>query len=191
MTAIEAAGFAQRLRRETAQAHSDTENAQFVTELLAGRLTRQGYAALLAQSWFVYETLERVGRSHAGDPIAGPFLDDALLRTPALEADLTFLLGPRWRETIAPLPATERYVARLEQVAAVRPEVFLAHHYLRYLGICRVGRSSGACSSARTGWTGTGCGSTSSTTFPTPSRSRTPTGRSWTRRRSTRAGGAR
>ena len=47
---------------------------------------------------------------------------------------LTFLLRPRWRETIAPLPATERYVARLEQVAAVRPEVFLAHHYLRYLG---------------------------------------------------------
>ncbi|MGV9732533.1 biliverdin-producing heme oxygenase [Rhodococcus aetherivorans] len=134
MTAIEVTGFAERLRRETAQAHSDTENAQFVTELLAGRLTREGYAALLAQSWFVYEALERVGRGHAGDPIAGPFLDDALLRTPALEADLTFLLGPRWRETLAPLPAAERYVARLERVAAARPEVFLAHHYLRYLG---------------------------------------------------------
>jgi heme oxygenase (biliverdin-producing, ferredoxin) len=134
MAAIDVAGFAERIRTETQQAHSDTESSAFVAELLAGNLTPDGHAALIAQSWFIYDSLERIGRTYRGDPIVGPFLMDELLRTPALEADLDYLLRDDRRATITPLPATAVYVERLEQVAATSPEAFLAHHYLRYLG---------------------------------------------------------
>lgn len=134
MSATDVIGFAERIRTETQAAHSDAENSQFINELLEGRLSTAGYAELLAQTWFIYDALERIGRDYTGDAIVGPFLSDDLLRIPALETDLTFLLGPDWRSTIRALPATVAYVERLEQVAARSPEAFLAHHYLRYLG---------------------------------------------------------
>ncbi|MEE2056085.1 biliverdin-producing heme oxygenase [Rhodococcus artemisiae] len=134
MTTTEVTGFAERIRIETQQAHSDTENSVFVTELLAGKLDASAHAALIAQTWFVYDALERIGQTYADDPIVGPFLAPELLRTSALEADLVFLLGEQWREGIVPLPATVAYVERLQKVAASSPEAFLAHHYLRYMG---------------------------------------------------------
>lgn len=134
MTATEVAGFAERIKSATAAEHSETENSAFVTELLGGQLNTDGYAALLAQSWYIYESLERIGAGYADDAIVGPFLADELLRTAALEADLQFLLGDDWRAVVAPLPSTSRYVQRLEGVAATSPEAYLAHHYLRYLG---------------------------------------------------------
>lgn len=134
MTATEVAGFAERIKSETAAEHSETENSAFVTELLGGQLNTDGYAALLAQSWYIYEALERIGAGYADNAIVGPFLADELLRTAALEADLQFLLGDDWRATVAPLPSTTRYMQRLEEVAAASPEAYLAHHYLRYLG---------------------------------------------------------
>jgi len=42
--------------------------------------------------------------------------------------------GADWREKIAPLPATQRYVDRIEEVGATWAGGFVAHHYTRYLG---------------------------------------------------------
>ncbi|PJI51496.1 hypothetical protein CTI14_59355, partial [Methylobacterium radiotolerans] len=56
--------------------------------------------------------LEGAGERMRQDPVASVFLSDKLTRLPALEADLAFLLGPEWRERIAPLPTTQRYVDR-------------------------------------------------------------------------------
>ncbi|MFD3811193.1 heme oxygenase (biliverdin-producing) [Rhodococcus sp. NPDC058639] len=134
MAAIEVAGFAERIKIDTQQAHRETENSVFVSELLAGKLTAEAHAELTAQLWFLYDALERIGRTYTDDPIVGPLLSDDLLRIPALEADLDFLIGSDWRSRITPLPATSAYVQRLEQVAASSPEAFVAHHYLRYLG---------------------------------------------------------
>lgn len=130
----EVAGFAERLRAETDAAHRATEQSRFVGDLLAGKLTSEGYAALLAQTYFVYETLERAAEAHAGDSLAAPFLAPELIRLPSLAADLEFLLGEQWRGQVSPTPATARYVARLEEVAFTSPAAFVAHHYLRYLG---------------------------------------------------------
>ncbi|NLV78900.1 MAG: biliverdin-producing heme oxygenase [Rhodococcus sp.] len=134
MTTTEIVGFAERIRTGTQQEHNDTENSEFVTTLLDGQLNADAHTALIAQTWFVYDALERIGATYGDDPIVGPFLSPELLRTAALEADLEFLIGPDWRTTIAPLPATVAYVERLDEVAARSPEAFLAHHYLRYLG---------------------------------------------------------
>ena len=101
---------------------------------MKGEGTREDYIALVAQHWFMYEALEGAAERMRLDPVASVFISDKLTRLPALEADLEFLLGPEWREKIAPLPTTARYVERINQVGATWAGGFVAHHYTRYLG---------------------------------------------------------
>jgi heme oxygenase len=68
------------------------------------------------------------------DADAAAFITPQLTRLPALEADLLYLLGDDWRESIAPLPTTVRYVERIRSVASTWSGGFIAHHYTRYLG---------------------------------------------------------
>lgn len=127
--------LAARIKDETRAAHEHAESQVYVTNLVEGRLSRADYRELLVQSWFLYQALERAGEQQARDPRAGVFVDEALLRLPALERDLDHLSGgPDWRATITPLAATAAYVDRLQTLAATDPLAFVAHHYTRYLG---------------------------------------------------------
>ena len=138
--------FSQALRERTWSGHGDSEGADFMTDLMKGKGTREDYIALVAQHYFVYEALEVAATTFAGDPEVEPFLSPALTRMPALEADLEFLLGADWRDQIAPLPSAVEYVARIRRISAERwAGGFVAHHYTRYLGdlsggqhICRL-----------------------------------------------------
>ncbi|WP_137725898.1 heme oxygenase (biliverdin-producing) [Prescottella subtropica] len=126
--------FSARIRTESDAAHRSTEGSRFVGELLEGKINKDGYAALSAQTYLVYEALERVGTTHADNPVVAPFLSPELLRLPSLAADLEFLYGADWRDRLVASPATARYIARIEEAAAASPAVFVAHHYLRYMG---------------------------------------------------------
>lgn len=126
--------FSTLMRERSHAAHSGSEHAGFMADLMKGDGTRDDYVALVAQHWFIYDALEHVAERMAHDPVATLFVSDKLTRLPALEADLAFLIGPDWRERISPLPTTERYVARIRQVGAVWAGGFVAHHYTRYLG---------------------------------------------------------
>jgi len=126
--------FSAALRHRTMSGHSSSEAAAFMDELMQGRLGKEDYIALLGQHYFIYQALEAEAERLRDDPVAGPFIHDALTRLPALEADLEFLVGTDWRERISPLPATWRYVARIHEVGAGWPAGFVAHHYTRYLG---------------------------------------------------------
>lgn len=141
MTAIP---FSQALRERTWSGHGESESAGFMHDLMAGKGTREDYVALVAQHYFVYEALESAAERFADDPEAQPFLSDQLTRMPALETDLQFLLGDDWREQIAPLPTTERYVARIREIEADGwAGGFVAHHYTRYLGDLSGGQAIG------------------------------------------------
>jgi heme oxygenase len=126
--------FSQALRERTWSSHGDSEGADFMSDLMSGRGTRDDYIALVAQHFFIYEALEAAAETMADNEIAAPFISPHLTRLPAIEADLEFLLGPEWREAVSPLPTTQRYVDRINGVAAVWPGGFIAHHYTRYLG---------------------------------------------------------
>lgn len=123
-----------RLRTETQEAHSQAEHSGFVADLLDGKLPREAYAELLAQSYLIYRELEAAGRAQAGDRVVDSLLSDDLLREQALEADLAYLRGADWRDSVVALPATERYVERIRTRAGTDPVAFAAHHYIRYLG---------------------------------------------------------
>lgn len=126
--------FSTLLRQRSSGAHSASEGEGFMSGLLKGEGTRDDYISLVAQHYFIYRALEAAADRMSSDPVAAPFISERLTRLPALEADLEFLIGPDWADSIRPLPTTERYVARIEEVGATWPGGFIAHHYTRYLG---------------------------------------------------------
>ncbi len=126
--------FSTLLRQRSSGAHSASEGEGFMSGLLKGEGTRDDYVSLVAQHYFIYRALEAAAARMSADPVAAPFITDRLTRLPALEADLEFLIGPDWADSIRPLPTTQRYVARIEEVGSTWPGGFIAHHYTRYLG---------------------------------------------------------
>ncbi|GAA3006738.1 heme oxygenase (biliverdin-producing) [Microbacterium aurantiacum] len=150
--------FSAALRERSSGAHSTSEQAGFMADLMKGEGTRDDYVALVAQHWFIYDALEAAADRMREDPIAAPFISDKLTRLPALEADLSFLLGPQWRDRITPLPTTQRYVERIAQVGATWPGGFVAHHYTRYLGDLSGGQFIGRLMARRFGFETNGIG---------------------------------
>ncbi|MBC7274032.1 MAG: biliverdin-producing heme oxygenase [Streptomyces sp.] len=126
--------FSTLIRTASHEAHVEAETSTFMSDLLGGRLGVAAYARYTEQLWFVYEALETNADRLAADPVAGPFINPALLRLPALAQDLEHLRGPGWRATLSALPATEAYAARVRECADRWPAGYLAHHYTRYLG---------------------------------------------------------
>jgi len=125
--------FSQALRERTQAVHTETESAAFMTELLSGKRSREDYIALVGQQYYIYEALEAVADAMQDDPVARPFISRKLTRLPAIEADLSFLIGEGWREEVHPLPSTSRYAQRIREVEGWAGG-FVAHHYTRYLG---------------------------------------------------------
>ena len=127
--------FSQALRERTRSGHSASEGANFMDDLMTGKGSRDDYISLVAQHFFIYEALEAAAETMKDDADAAAFITPQLIRLPALEADLLFLLGDDWRSVISPLPTTSRYVDRIRRVAAESwSGGFIAHHYTRYLG---------------------------------------------------------
>ncbi|GAA3027337.1 biliverdin-producing heme oxygenase [Microbacterium dextranolyticum] len=131
----EVISFSTALRERSRSAHSGSEHAGFMADLMRGKGTRDDYVALVAQHWFIYSALESAAARFADDEVAAPFISDKLTRLPALESDLDYLIGADWRERITAVPTTERYVARIDEIARDGwAGGFVAHHYTRYLG---------------------------------------------------------
>ncbi|PZU45464.1 MAG: biliverdin-producing heme oxygenase [Microbacterium sp.] len=150
--------FSTALRERSRGAHSGSEHAGFMADLMRGQGTRDDYVALVAQHWFIYEALEAAAERMKDDPIAAPFITAKLTRLPALEADLAFLIGDDWRGRIEPLATTRRYVARIAEVAQDWPGGFVAHHYTRYLGDLSGGQFIGRVMSRQFGFGTNGIG---------------------------------
>ncbi|KQR84624.1 biliverdin-producing heme oxygenase [Microbacterium sp. Leaf179] len=150
--------FSTALRERSRSAHSTSEHAGFMNDLMSGAGTREDYVALVVQHWFIYEALEEATDRMRRDPVASVFLSDKLTRLPALEADLAFLLGADWRDLVTPLPTTQAYVSRIRRVAATWPGGFVAHHYTRYLGDLSGGQFIGRLMQRRFGFDTNGIG---------------------------------
>src|SRR5690606_18540080 len=126
--------FSQTLRERTWNTHSDAEGATFMSDLMKGKGTRDDYIALVAQHYFLYEALERVEQLFSAHPQAMQVITPRLTRLPLLEPDLEHLLGHHSRAEIVAVPATERYIERIETLDPEWAGGFIAHHYTRYLG---------------------------------------------------------
>ncbi len=126
------------LHEHTRDAHSRTEESDFVTSLMRGQSCHGAYATTVSQHLAIYRAMESTLWQHyRDDPLMSGFLDPRLNRVEALEHDLVTLLGPQALATFGTAlteltPATQAYVEALNE--GHTPERMLANHYVRYLG---------------------------------------------------------
>ncbi|WP_436524147.1 heme oxygenase (biliverdin-producing) [Actinoplanes sp. HUAS TT8] len=121
------------LRKILAEGFAQARRGRFIQSLANGQVPIGAYAELVAQHWFVYESLELATTAMADDPVAARFCFPELLRIPSLEDDLRFLHGPRWQSRIAALPSTTTYCTRIRSAAFGQASGYVAHHCTRYL----------------------------------------------------------
>lgn len=126
--------FSTLIRVASHEKHTEVNTSTFMSDLLGRRFGVEAYTRYTEQLWFVYRALEGAAGPLERDPVAGPFIRPELMRTDALERDLTHLRGAHWREGLEPLPATAAYAARITECARTWPAGYVAHHYTRYLG---------------------------------------------------------
>lgn len=126
--------LAQSLRLETETLHRELERTALMRDLLRGRIDRASYCSLLRNLHELYVALEAALQQHALHDSIAPIYLPKLFRKDALAADLRELHGRRWQEELEVAPATHTYAARLREVRAKRPELLVAHSYVRYLG---------------------------------------------------------
>ena len=124
----------ERLRLETRDLHAATERTGAMAVLLAGRLARPAYCAMLRNLHALYAALEAALRARQTDPAVAPLQAAALQREAALAADLAALHGPGWASDLPLQPATTAYVQRLQNLAQTASPALVAHAYVRYLG---------------------------------------------------------
>lgn len=130
---VDASPFSQRLRASTWPVHQRANHSRYMSALFGGELPLAGYTRLAVQYYFIYRAIERASDAMAADAVGREFVFDELRRLPSLERDLGHLVGPDWRDTIRPLPATEAYTARIAEASGWAGG-YVAHHYTRYLG---------------------------------------------------------
>jgi heme oxygenase len=121
------------LRQVTWGAHEEVESGPLESALADGRLHRDVYADLLAQSLEVYRAIEDLAPGMADDPVAAPFVRPEVERADHVERDLAHYWGRRWSDRVELLPVTRFYVDRIRTHAADDPIVWIAHGYTRYL----------------------------------------------------------
>lgn len=127
------------IKAGSAAEHDAAEQSPFVTELLAGRVSRHGYAEYLQRLRIIYRALEDAVRRHRDDPLVAAVYDPALERVPALDADLAYW-APGIRRDVDS-PAAQRYRDRIAELSW--GGALVAHHYTRYLGDLSGGQAMG------------------------------------------------
>ena len=141
-------GFGPRVRRlhsRIGKAHHQAEGMTFSRALLEHRAQPGQIAALLCALQPVYALLEREGPALASVLGATAIPWHALARSTALSHDLATL------SVLSPLPPSgvaERWLERIQWVAAQEPHRLMAHIYLRYGGDLSGGQRLGQAANA-------------------------------------------
>lgn len=125
--------LSEELREGTADAHRGAERSEFVARFVRGGLDRELFSRHLLALHGVYAALEDALERLKADPRLGAFSIPQLWRRLALERDLDFLRGPRWRSE-EPVPAAKAYADRLREIESAQPIRLISHSYVRYLG---------------------------------------------------------
>lgn len=138
-------GLSIRMREGSMAEHKSAETRPFIEALLDTRINALGYCEYLRRFVTVYDALEEAGRALATHRVVGRIVSDRLDRRPSLDADLAFWSQRDGGVAVSdePSPAAEAYAARIRATLDV-PELYIAHHYTRYMGDLSGGQAIGS-----------------------------------------------
>ncbi|HVL89329.1 MAG TPA: biliverdin-producing heme oxygenase [Actinomycetota bacterium] len=128
--AIATKPFSRVMRRESWGDHQRAEYSPFEQSLVKATVSKEGYADLLAQTWYIYDALETKTEQMLDDPVASRVIFKDLYRREHVAADAAFFAGPDWKGTYPILPVVQEYCDRINNAS---PAQFVAHHYVRYM----------------------------------------------------------
>ncbi len=141
-----------RLREFTAQAHRQAEGADFVKKLFRGQFTDSEYIQYLWALREIYVEMEKWMEKQSQHPALSLVFFPELFRTQSLNQDLQAWAGTTEPEVPNHLQAeVDNYIHRLKELAENRPELIVAHAYVRYLGDLSGGEMLGRVLQARFG----------------------------------------
>ncbi len=126
--------LAVKLRSGTQKAHTAAENVGFMKCFLKGVVNKDCFAKFLSNLYFVYSELEAALATYANHPVMSLVYFPQLNRQTALEKDLAFYYGEKWRVHLIPSTAACTYIARIRELSANKPIFLLGHAYTRYMG---------------------------------------------------------
>ncbi len=126
--------LATQLREGTKKAHTMAENVGFVRCFLRGVVEKKSYRKLVGNFYFIYSAMEEELEKHKNHPIVSKIYFPKLNRKASLEEDLAFYYGSNWRDQIVLSKGGQKYVDRIREISATRPELLVGHSYTRYLG---------------------------------------------------------
>lgn len=133
-------GLRSRLKLETHDLDRQAERSGIMHKLLRGSAERGSYCALLRNLYEIYAPLENGLQQHRDHPQVQPVFSRALFRVAHLANDLRVLCGEGWSSEMALQPAAVAYRDRLNTLTATRPQLLVAHAYVRYLGDLSTGQ---------------------------------------------------
>lgn len=125
--------LSQQLRDGTKKAHRAAERAGFVRSFLCGVVEPASYSRYLTDLLHIYEHLEHGLRQHRTHPLVAPLVLPVLWRQEPLQADLEFF-ALRYAQHHEPSAVARGYGDELKRVTRQRPELLVAHAYVRQLG---------------------------------------------------------
>lgn len=117
------------MRERTAALHASAEGTGIVSALMNGQVSRLRYALYLRNLLPAYQSMEQVLRRR---PELAELAQPSVYRAGSIVADLGWLAGANWLESLPLLPAGERYASRIDRAGA--GALLIAHCYTRYLG---------------------------------------------------------
>ena len=121
-------GVMTTLKTATAEHHHRAEKHEFQQMMVRGALSREAYAEWLGQMLQVHRGLEEhLAKLVASYPAVGAVFDDDRRKVPFLLADLAFYQA---RADAEPVPATSRFLAYLDTLAADSPLALLGVFYV-------------------------------------------------------------
>ncbi|KAF9905793.1 Heme oxygenase 2 [Linnemannia zychae] len=124
------------LKEGTKTVHAEAERSKFVKYFFRGEISPATYGRFLVSLYHIYSALEEaLEKNKDNENVQLVYFPTELNRKEALEEDLEFFNGPEWRDMLKTVsPAQKAYTDAIRRCSETKPELLIAHTYVRYLG---------------------------------------------------------
>jgi len=121
------------MRDATKDLHTVAHNL-FELKLIKKKMSKDVYKVYVTALYYLYAALEEEIERHKDNIHIAPIYFEELKRGSGIEQDMVYFFGNDWKQQITCPKSVHEYVTHLRKLGAERPELLVAHSYVRYFG---------------------------------------------------------